>query len=118
MTREALRRELPNPRLWRYAIHEPKTSREDRDEYRHPRRLHIPRALRQAVERGQLPDVDVEALAYFISHETVVASEKHPGMAGWREEIFALMQRNAEETASYFCVPARQVMEVGTEVEV
>jgi len=80
--------------------------------------VHIPRALRQAVERGQLPDVDVEALAYFISHETVVASEKHPGMAGWREEIFALMQRNAEETASYFCVPAQQVMEVGTEVEV
>ena len=71
-----------------------------------------------AVERGQLPGVDVDALAYFISHETVVASEKHPGMAGWREEIFALMQRNAEETASYFCVPARQVMEVGTEVEV
>ena len=32
--------------------------------------------------------------------------------------IRALMQRNAEETASYFCVPARQVMEVGTEVEV
>ena len=80
--------------------------------------VHIPRALRQAVERGQLPGVDVDALAYFISHETVVASEKHPGMAGWREEIFALMQRNAEETASYFCVPARQVMEVGTEVEV
>jgi KUP system potassium uptake protein len=80
--------------------------------------VHIPRALRQAVERGQLPDVDVEALAYFISHETVVASEKHPGMASWREEIFALMQRNAEETASYFCVPAPQVMEVGTEVEV
>jgi KUP system potassium uptake protein len=80
--------------------------------------VHIPRALRQAVERGQLPGVDVDALAYFISHETVVASEKHPGMVGWREEIFALMQRNAEETASYFCVPARQVMEVGTEVEV
>ena len=80
--------------------------------------VHIPRALRQAVERGQLQGVDLDALAYFISHETVVASEKHPGMASWREEIFALMQRNAEETASYFCVPAPQVMEVGTEVEV
>jgi KUP system potassium uptake protein len=80
--------------------------------------VHVPRALRRAGEDGRLPGVDVDRLSYFISHETVVASEKHPGMAGWREEIFALMQRNAEETASYFCVPARQVMEVGTEVEV
>ena len=47
-----------------------------------------------------------------------MASEKRPGMAGWREEIFALMQRNAEETASYLCVPAQQVMEVGAEMEV
>ncbi|MGH1574180.1 potassium transporter Kup [Methylobacterium sp. P31] len=80
--------------------------------------VHVPHALRRAVEEGRLPSVDVDRLSYFISHETVIASEKKPGMAPWREEIFALMQRNAEETASYLCVPARQVMEVGAEMEV
>ncbi|MCJ2072193.1 KUP/HAK/KT family potassium transporter [Methylobacterium sp. J-030] len=80
--------------------------------------VHVPRALRRAVEDGRLTGVNCDRLSYFISHETVVASEKKPGMAGWREEIFALMQRNAEETASYLCVPARQVMEVGAEMEV
>jgi len=80
--------------------------------------VHVPRALRQAVEDGKLPGVECDHLSYFISHETVIASEKKPGMAAWREEIFALMQRNAEETASYLCVPARQVMEVGAEMEV
>ena len=80
--------------------------------------VHVPRALRRAVEDGRLKGIDCDHLSYFISHETVVASEKRPGMAGWREEIFALMQRNAEETASYLCVPAQQVMEVGAEMEV
>ncbi|MGY2052220.1 potassium transporter Kup [Methylobacterium sp. JK268] len=79
---------------------------------------HVPQALRAAVAAGQLPGIDPDRLTYFISHETVVPSEQHPGLSGWREEIFALMQRNAEETASYFCVPTRQVMEVGAEVEV
>ena len=71
-----------------------------------------------AVKDGRLKGVDCDRLSYFISHETVVTSKKQPGMASWREEIFALMQRNAEETASYLCVPARQVMEVGAEMEV
>lgn len=80
--------------------------------------VHVPRRLREAVGDGRLAGVDCDRLSYFISHETVIASEQRPGMAPWREEIFALMQRNAEEAASYMCVPARQVMEVGTEVEV
>jgi KUP system potassium uptake protein len=80
--------------------------------------IHVPRALRSAVEDGRLAGVDCDHVSYFISHETVIASEKKPGMAGWREEIFALMQRNAEGTASYLCVPALQVMEVGAEMEV
>ena len=40
--------------------------------------------------------MDAGALTYFISHETVVAADTRPGMRAWREEIFALMQRNAE----------------------
>jgi len=80
--------------------------------------VHVPRASQRAVADGGLPGIDCDHLSYFISHETVIASEKKPGMAAWREEIFALMQRNAEETASYLCVPARRVTEVGAEMEV
>jgi len=80
--------------------------------------VHVPRGIRAAVADGRLPGIQVDAITYFVSHETVVASEGRPGMAAWREEVFALMQRNASETASYLCVPARQVMEVGVEMEV
>ena len=77
-----------------------------------------PRHWKRAAAGGRLEGIDFEALTYFISHDTVVVCKQRPGMVAWQEEIFALMQRNAEETASYFRVPARQVMEVGTEIEV
>jgi len=60
---------------------------------------------------------DCDPLSFFTSHETVLASESKPGMAAWREEIFALMQPNAEETASYLRVPVRRVMQVGAEMK-
>jgi KUP system potassium uptake protein len=39
-------------------------------------------------------------------------------MALWCEEIFAILNRNAERSAAYFCVPARQVVEIGIEIEI
>jgi len=81
-------------------------------------RPHVPEGVQAAVRDGVLRDVDPEAISYCIGRETVVLSTQHPGMAGWREEVFVLMQRNAEETASYFGVSAKQAMEVGTEIEI
>jgi KUP system potassium uptake protein len=66
------------------------------------------RGLRQAAADGQLQCVDPDAITYCIHRDTVVASQQHPGMSGWRDELFVLMQRNAEETAIHFCVPAKQ----------
>ena len=63
---------------------------------------HVPDGIRQAVAGGKLKDVDPDQISYCIGRETVIASEERPGMAVWREEVFVLMQRNAEETASYF----------------
>jgi hypothetical protein len=34
-----------------------------------------------------------------------------PGMWVWREALYAFMQRNAERSAAYFCIPAAQVVE-------
>ena len=39
-------------------------------------------------------------------------------MAVWRETVFAFLQRNAERSAAFFGVPARQVVEFGTEIEI
>jgi KUP system potassium uptake protein len=78
----------------------------------------IPEAVRLAVARGQLHDVDPDDLSYFIGRETIIPSERVRGMAVWRETVFAFMQRNAERSAAYFQIPTRQVVEVGTEIEI
>jgi KUP system potassium uptake protein len=38
--------------------------------------------------------------------------------ACWRETLFAFLQRNAERSAAFFGVPAGQVVEFGTEIEI
>jgi KUP system potassium uptake protein len=49
----------------------------------------------------------------------VIASEKASAMATWRKSLFATMHLNANlPAASYFKVPAAQVVEVGLEVEI
>ncbi len=78
----------------------------------------IPEGLRCAVEHRHLPAVLLDDLTVFIGHETVIPKSDDRGMMPWRENLFAFMQRNAERTGAYFGVPTRQVVEVGTEIEI
>lgn len=39
-------------------------------------------------------------------------------MSDWRENVFAFLARNAERTGAHFGVPCKQVVEVGTEIEI
>jgi KUP system potassium uptake protein len=39
-------------------------------------------------------------------------------MALWREVLFATLNRNAELSADYFCIPAAQTIEVGIPIEI
>ena len=48
----------------------------------------------------------------------VIPTGKVPGMAVWRERLFAAMHLNANLSAAYFGVPTSQVVEVGLEVEI
>ncbi|MBZ6078099.1 KUP/HAK/KT family potassium transporter [Microvirga sp. WGZ8] len=78
----------------------------------------IPDGVRLAIERGHLTGIEPDSLSYYIGRETIIPTEHVRGMAVWREALFAFMQRNAERSAAYFQIPARQVVEVGTEIEI
>jgi len=54
---------------------------------------------------------------YIIGRESV-RSTSRPGMARWREVLYALMVRNASDVATSFHLPAERVFEVGTRVEI
>jgi KUP system potassium uptake protein len=54
--------------------------------------------------------------SYFLGRETLIPT-RHPGMAIWREHLFAWMTRNASSAATFFSLPANQVIELGAQVE-
>jgi KUP system potassium uptake protein len=78
----------------------------------------VPDALRLAISQRHVPAFDPEEVTYYVGRQTVIATKAHVGMALWREMIFAMLNRNAELTADYFCIPAPQVVEIGSSVEI
>ncbi len=55
--------------------------------------------------------------SYFLSRQTLIASNR-PGMAIWREKLFAGMVRNAESAMQFFKLPTNRVIELGSQVEI
>jgi len=78
----------------------------------------VPAGLRAAVEHGKIDPCNLDSVIYYTGHETVVALGKIPGMARWRESLFALMHRNAQRPGAYFRIPSPQIMEIGVEFEI
>jgi KUP system potassium uptake protein len=78
----------------------------------------VPQGLASAAAQGKLVLPNADAMTYFTGHETIVALGRSPGMARWREALFAFMHRNAQRPAAYFCIPWPQVMEIGVEFEI
>jgi KUP system potassium uptake protein len=58
-----------------------------------------------------------EDITFFLGRETILPSHR-PGMAIWREHIFAFMLRNAQRATAFFQIPPDQVIEVGIQVEI
>jgi KUP system potassium uptake protein len=54
--------------------------------------------------------------SYFLGRETLIPT-KQPGMAIWREHLFASMMRNASSASTFFHLPPNQVIELGAQVE-
>ncbi len=55
--------------------------------------------------------------SFFLSRQTLLASAK-PGMAIWREKLFAWMLRNAASAMEFFRLPTNRVVELGSQVEI
>ena len=75
----------------------------------------VPRAL-SLCERDGLK-VDQAAISYFLSREIVIPT-RGPGMAQWREALFATMSRNASSVGDFFRLPHNAVIELGTRVQI
>ncbi|HEY0971957.1 MAG TPA: potassium transporter Kup [Gemmatimonadales bacterium] len=61
-------------------------------------------------------EIDPATSTFFLGRETLLATHR-PGMALWRERLFALLSRNARRATKFFRLPPERVCEVGTEIE-
>ena len=75
----------------------------------------IPAALKQTNMCGG--PFEMMKTSFFLSRQTLLASEK-PGMAIWREKLFAWMLRNAASAMEFFRLPTNRVVELGSQIEI
>jgi KUP system potassium uptake protein len=52
-----------------------------------------------------------------LSRQTLLTATR-PGMAPWREKLFAWMLRNAQSAMEFFKLPTNRVIELGSQVEI
>ncbi len=75
----------------------------------------VPRTLEQCLPKEL--GFKLFTASFFISRETVVPTAGR-GMAPWREELFAVLSRNAGSVVNYFNLPGNQVIELGSRIHI
>ena len=76
----------------------------------------VPAALAKVENCG--PEFRMMDTSFFLARQTLIASAAVPGMALWRERLFAWMLRNAESAMEFFRLPPNRVVELGAQVEI
>jgi KUP system potassium uptake protein len=61
---------------------------------------------------------DPAQTTYFVNRTKVIATKQMPGMALWRERLYAVMMQNSTSAADFFSLPTTATIEIGTRVEV
>ncbi|MCB0974215.1 MAG: potassium transporter Kup [Actinobacteria bacterium] len=59
---------------------------------------------------------DPDHTAYFLGRERIEATNR-PGMAIWRERLFAWMHRNASDPSRYFGIPTERSVDLGIHID-
>jgi KUP system potassium uptake protein len=75
----------------------------------------VPAALAGITTCG--PPIKMMETSFFLARQTLLPSSR-PGMAIWREKLFAWMLRNAESAMEFFRLPTNRVVELGSQVEI
>jgi KUP system potassium uptake protein len=76
----------------------------------------VPQLMRRAKNHLGF-ECDSQEITYFLGRETIVPSED-PGMALWRENLFAFLSRIAEPPGSFFRLPEGRVVELGMRIRI
>ncbi len=75
----------------------------------------LPEALAACRVHGL--EFEMMSTSFFLSRQIIVPKLR-PGMAIWRERMFALMALNAATATAFFKIPTERVVELGTQLEI
>lgn len=75
----------------------------------------VPTTLKRVTMCGE--PFEMMKTSFFLSRQTLLPSAK-PGMAIWREKLFAWMLRNAASPMEFFRLPTNRVVELGSQLEI
>jgi KUP system potassium uptake protein len=56
--------------------------------------------------------------SFFLGRQKLIASKEQPGMALWRERLFAWMMRSSESAMEFFKLPTNRVVELGSQLRI
>ena len=56
--------------------------------------------------------------SFFLGRQKLVASAAKPGMALWREKLFAWMLKSSESAMEFFKLPTNRVVELGSQLQI
>ncbi len=56
--------------------------------------------------------------SFFLGRQKLIASKETPGMALWRERLFAWMLKSSESAMEFFRLPINRVVELGSQVQI
>jgi len=76
----------------------------------------IPRDLASIETCGER--FNMMSTSFFLGRQKLIASKKRPGMALWRERLFAWMMKSSESAMEFFKLPTNRVVELGSQLQI
>jgi len=76
----------------------------------------IPADLQRVTDAGG--PFDMMRTSFFLGRQKLIATKERPGMALWRERLFAWMLKSSESAMEFFRLPINRVIELGSQVQI
>ncbi len=76
----------------------------------------VPRDLSTITTCGE--PFNMMSTSFFLGRQKLIASKKRPGMAVWREKLFAWMLKSSESAMEFFKLPTNRVVELGSQLQI
>jgi KUP system potassium uptake protein len=76
----------------------------------------IPRDLARLDAIGE--PFNMMSASFFLGRQKLIPAKERPGMAVWRERLFAWMMQSSESAMEFFKLPTNRVVELGSQLQI